>query len=956
MSRVGSETLSVLEALHHQLRAHFQALRRIRDESVGKKPLFALEHGLTAGEVATLTRAVREFVSSGRRLPESTWLPFVVYAAEIGYRYAGDEYWQTFEEETPGWEAEDRYYIRRKFQGFAAEFEGAVPAGAWARHFSIISWPITHAVLPTDLQRQLARLLYEFRFGLTSDLLLHSEELGKTLAARAWHASSRFQNFAQNTDLLGQVAAALLLPTDEKSPYLLQSSLERIVEDLSRERQARSWLSDAKRRVVQIRTRGFLPREGGARPSSSGGQTRQGTTDPELNVELNPDGWRLTIRLPDLSAISERLPGLHEELSRLRCRVAGVDGPPLARGRVLYPGQTVRLDHWPDPHQPLLQLENGSAEANNLLLDQCTLPVEPWLYRVNGSVGREIRGNFVRPGHDYLLVTGRELDGPLPAWITPVQCLTRGAHAHLVTAPDAFDAEALSSLRAIGVGSATDVELWPAGLVPSLWDGEGSIEWAVGDMPLVGIASTRRIGKAVLTVDGVPEPLDWPPEAHNIFVRIGDLEVGSHEIHVSLLPEEDGDAVTEGRIAATIRAPSVGTQKGSMREGLALMSYPPAASLSEIWDGRASLEVRGPSGVSVRVECALLGQGDRLLTRQAFSTPLPLDPTRWLDVFTRNFRRLNDVENSYDDAETCVISVSHPMLGRRDLRCEREFTHLRWSIGRRHGAYLARLINNTEEDVRRVDLFSFETPADLTELLLEDDHSVSAPDGGLLRATAGGSEASIILPPQVRDLSDLHRTDVHPQIQTGPRSAESVRKVVDLAALWTAATLPANPFAERLQRTVIQGITARLGGLIGGGYWWQVEFEALQSDDLHRHRLISAIGQHEWQQSLASDLIDEATHLSALVPEKRCSVFADLVRKHVIGVRDFGSPGFAEGLLRLASSPGSMTEVPAEELLNLINRILATPILFRAARMLVLSVHCMVDEDAGNFYRGWAWL
>lgn len=662
MNRVGSETVAILEALHEQLRAHFQALRRIRDESVGKRPLFALEHGLIAGELATLTRAVRDFVSTGRRLPESKWLPFVVYAAEIGYRYVGDEYWQTFEAETPGWEGDDRYYIRRKFQAFSAEFGGAVPAGAWARHFSIICWPITHAVLPTDLQRQLARLVYEFRFGLTSELLLQPEELGRTLAARAWHTSSRFQNFAQNTDLLGQVATALLLPTDENSPYLQQSTLERIVGDLSRERQARSWLSDAKSRVVQIRTRGFLPREAGARRQGSAPQTSQVRTDPELLVELSPEGWRLMIRLPDMSALSERLPGVHEELSRLRCRVAGIDGPPLARGRVLYPGQTVRLDYLPDLHQPLLQLENGSTEANNLLLDQCTLPAEPWLYRLNGSLGREIRGNLVRPGLDYLLVTTRELEGPLPPWAAPVECLTEGAHAHLLRAPDAFDDEILSSLRQIGVGSATDIELWPAGLVPALWDGEGSIEWSVGDIPIVGIASTRRIGQGVLTVDGVPDLLSWPPESQTMFVRLGALEVGSHEIHVSLLPEQDGDPVTEGRIAATIRPPSVGTQKGSMREGLALMSYPPAASLSEIWDGRASLEVRGPSGVSVRVECALLGQGDRLLTRHAFSTPLPLDPTKWLDSFTRNFRRLNDVEDNFDAAEACAISVSHPML------------------------------------------------------------------------------------------------------------------------------------------------------------------------------------------------------------------------------------------------------------------------------------------------------
>jgi hypothetical protein len=36
----------------------------------------------------------------------------VVYAAEIGYNYAGEEYWQTFASSTPGWaESGNHQYI-----------------------------------------------------------------------------------------------------------------------------------------------------------------------------------------------------------------------------------------------------------------------------------------------------------------------------------------------------------------------------------------------------------------------------------------------------------------------------------------------------------------------------------------------------------------------------------------------------------------------------------------------------------------------------------------------------------------------------------------------------------------------------------------------------------------------------------------------------------------------------
>ena len=180
-----------LRVLHQRLEAHFHALRDHRDTSGHGAPIFALEHGLSEAELALVKAEVCSAVRR-RHLPRESWLPVVIYATEVGYDYCGDEYWQTFESNTPGWaEFGDRHYIRRSFREFKRLFGGAEPTGAWARHFSIICWPITHAVLPTDLQRQLARLLFEYRRALTSDLLAHPTALGTQLAARSWHYSSR---------------------------------------------------------------------------------------------------------------------------------------------------------------------------------------------------------------------------------------------------------------------------------------------------------------------------------------------------------------------------------------------------------------------------------------------------------------------------------------------------------------------------------------------------------------------------------------------------------------------------------------------------------------------------------------------------------------------------------------------------------------------------------------------
>ena len=179
-------TTTTIGEWHSQLHDHFSRLRAVRDSFRPDSPVFALEHGLDLEEeLPALKDAVRAAVAGGR-LPSHAGLPLVVYAAEIGYRYQGDEYWPVFEEETPGWQrrgAAGRRNIRTKYEVFATTFGGARPSGAWARWFKNIAWPITHAVLPADLQRHLARLLSDYRHEFTAELLDDHDALGERIAA-----------------------------------------------------------------------------------------------------------------------------------------------------------------------------------------------------------------------------------------------------------------------------------------------------------------------------------------------------------------------------------------------------------------------------------------------------------------------------------------------------------------------------------------------------------------------------------------------------------------------------------------------------------------------------------------------------------------------------------------------------------------------------------------------------
>lgn len=944
--------------LHERLEAHFSGLRD-RRKPIGA-PIFALEHGLSDPELALLKEHVTSAIRYGR-IPRDVWLPLVVYATEVGYDYSGDEYWQTFESWTPGWaEHGDRLYIRERFREFKNAFGGAEPTGAWARHFSIICWPITHAVLPADLQRHLARLLFEYRRALTSDLLADPEELGRHLAARSWQTSSRFQNFAQNTPLLGRVAAALLVGDDEQSPYLLDSTLERIVRDLSEEREARRWLRDAKSSAARVRTRGFRPggkpQRGHHRPGDDIQPVLLPAADPDLWLRQEPEGWTAYVELPDFSVLAQRFPEVADEFSHRRAQVAGVAGAPLARGRLLYPGQRLRLSEWPRADAPLVQLEGGSASTNSLLSDQCVLSPGPrWLFRLRDcGLAREVRGKDVRPGSAYILLTEAAIAVDLPPWVEETAAGTKGIRGYRLQVPDVLDASDLAALRRLSVGVVSDVEVRPAGLVPAHWDGEGRAEWLAGEQPVLAVSSTRAATKAIWTLDGDPHLISWPQGEHQIFIAFEDLDVGTYDLHIALPGPAEDDDVAEGGFEIRIRPPQTRPPSGSFREGLMILGTPANPTLTELWDGHAVVEVRGPADVDIQVEASLKDRSGTTLVQRRCQATLPVAAEEWARLFEGLLRQERTVQKVYDDAETCLIRVSHENLGTVALRCEREFAPLRWTAGRDADGPFLRLIDNTEGVDIRAQLFEFARPDRPCDAEVDERSCVRARAGGLVTAQGGGASAAMILPPTVRRLEDLQ---LRPHLSGSSRSAQGVIALIRLAGQWAAASLPSDPFAQHGRAKVLRAITGHIASLIGGHTWKSLERRIAEQDGgLDQAALEAAVGSKAHQRALARDVGRWVEGLSSVRPEERVASLATALAIHA---RDqtFRSedPRFAEFLLRLASAPESLSDWPSSELQAYVDRVLNAPLLLRAARFLVVAIDARDTSGASTPFGGWAW-
>src|SRR5664280_852304 len=177
---------------------HFGELAQLRRADGAKHPVFALEHGLGAEERQTLSVALQDWAQNYAPVEDHRLL-WTVYATEVGYDYKGEEYWQTFEDQTPGWlQWNDRDWIRHCFLHFERTYGGIRPQGAWAQHFSIICWPITHAILPVDLQRDLAFILYQLRHQFSADFFSSPLQVGRQISARSWSATPRFQYLAED--------------------------------------------------------------------------------------------------------------------------------------------------------------------------------------------------------------------------------------------------------------------------------------------------------------------------------------------------------------------------------------------------------------------------------------------------------------------------------------------------------------------------------------------------------------------------------------------------------------------------------------------------------------------------------------------------------------------------------------------------------------------------------------
>ena len=973
-----------------RLSQHFCELREARRASGVDRPIFALEHGLTPPEVETLANAVCKHVDGNAPSNEHA-LAWIAYAAEIGYRYSGDEYWQTFERETPGWTKHgDRYWIRDRYRNFARELGGAVPRGAWAKHFSIICWPITHAILPCDLQRQLARILYELRHSFSADVLESPSKLGELVAARSFSANSRFRNLTQDPQLVGQISAALLLQGKLGTAGLIHTmTLQRIGENLDEERRARTWLRRARQCAEErARIRGLAP--SGSRGLLEEGPREQARSKiAALGIEprlvLRPLGiagesWDVFLEISDLSQLLLRIPGAREVLTDSRCVVAGASGRPLARGRCLHGTQRIRLGRWPREDEVLLHFEQQDEQLNYLLDSECLLrPGPAWLFRIaSDGLAYESRSLRVRPGERYIIVRA---DGPVEPidQARPVELKCSEAYGAVIELPSSLDKNWEASLSRLGLRQAKTIEVWPAGLAAAAWDGEGYGEWLASERPCLGICADHPIAGLLVSMDtGSYSEVTSVPPGDTVFVQLPQLPGGLHTVHVHTRRffGEDPEALGDVDVVMRIREVQPSSPRVNPQGPLVVQVEPAVPTLEELWEGRIEISLRGPMGRQVQCRASLFGHDEETaaVSEQLPPIKLPVEAERWRQYFNTYFQK-TPASRAYDTARVCELEFTAKELGTFSIRCEREFTPLRWAVRRSQQEWIVRLLDDSgTANPPAIARLAFEEPC--IEEPLEPAATYSVPgSGSLYVARHSELTAAVIVPQVVHGINDLR---CFPRIHEVERSPEAVRRILSRARLWSQARLPGDLFSAMRRREVLQALTAHIFKLVGGKNWGDVE------ESVHLRR--AEIGELRRLVSKGSRVIDvgaelerDIEDLAAVPAAERVERFTALVRTARLlpsamaansktgnskvvqrskNRREDGTEWFCEFVLRLASDPAVIEHWAGDHLHEGLRHLFDASSLARVARFAVIAIDRHLGSSplgSRELYAGWGW-
>lgn len=816
--------------------SHFSQLRDERSNSAAHSAVYALEHGMDADQIIGFKRDVNEAVRLNGRPAHGHRLVWAVYAAEMGYEYSGEEYWATFSRQTSKWEDSNvnREYIRTSYRDFQSFYAGAEPRGRWANHFSIICWPITHAILPRDLQRELAHSLFRIRYDFSSALLADPAGLGSVIERDAeLVASSRFRQFAEDHLLVGQIASSLLLEESDRSrAHILPATLIRITDDLTKSRRSLEWLRDARQNASRVRT-ATRPSSASPRQSSSERSPleRSGRGPSDLGLEPRlilrqtaKDVWSAYLCLPNGQTLVRKMPDLRDVLSNQGCQVLGMRGARLARGRFVHKGQDIPLASWPDPNDVLFRFEGVSEDTNlQIAAAGCRLPARrQWLFKIlNDRRAEEIATQIVRPGQSYLLLRRENRTSDLPPSATTVGLRCEGVNAYRFAVPEVTPTFYQEMIRRAGIVLSEGLWVRPVGCLTLECDSDSTFEWILPNRPMIQIEADFEVSTIELTIMKFSGEVlsTFTDRTLPLFVDLGLLDSGEFRLEVKAHRHTSTRTISEAYIVRLIER-DMDEQAASIAAPFLVDVSPAKPSLEEIWDGKATINIYAPRETTADLRLQFWIGARKAPQSFARKTPLPCAEDTWAE-YLNIFKRDKHLRNACDAATKCVIGIDCGSLGHHELNLERQPSPIRWVSKEQNSGCQLRLEELDSQTTVTCFAYPFARPMEVKPLTRDPRTEFRVTSGSLFVAeTNQFDRAAVIAAPPIRSLSELKET---PNIPALPRQESSIRQLLNVHHLWSTARIVGDASAFDRREGVINGLMNELVRLLCGDAWAKLE-------------------------------------------------------------------------------------------------------------------------------------
>lgn len=932
--------------------------------------VFALEHGLDSTQREELKHSIHKHLRSAKP-DEKYWLPWVVYAAEIGYEFDGHEYWQSFENKTPDWRNKgNRHFIRDGFRNFVQSFGGYRPSGIWANHFNIISYPITHSILPKDLQYQLARVLFNIRSYISRALIQSPQLLGKKISENCYYETKRFQQFAQNHDLIGLIAREILT-IDEKGSdnFILLPTFRRIIEDLRETSEARNWLDETK---FEIKSRAYTKGRSGK------------ILKPQLILRRIADcKWNLFIEIPDFEPVAEISEEIENFLAPARPFLIGnIGGKRLARGRLIKHGSFLEaLEFVPNNNQELLNFRRDLPKAlENFFKKEFVINLPEYtVFSVQESgFAQQQESRIVHPEGKYIIMC-RE---PITANSLLNQLATSCSNIHLysLSSEKLTDAQHRESLEQLELEVETDFSLKPVGVSPINWDEGFRVEYLDGETPYFAIKINHPWNTIRIQLEDFDElEINNQTDSEYTYFSLPPLSTGLYKLSCSKKSDFDSHFQTLGELSIYVKDRTIWKPGTTSQNALLLLPDPPKPSFEQFFNGNVNFQIFSPE-TSVEVSLYLLSKqlnAPPLLKRSIVTENLP----RGIDEINKKINEIVEdakvLENS-EAAHFCRLEFKSEELGLIPFDFRREFNPVQWEV--KSDVSGKTILNLSEEafgdEETKIFHYKFDTP----DLFSEIDYDRYFPDyvapdnGGLFIASTPKQKKGMIVlktneKKSYKSFSDIGKDDdFTPNLQGYTRTKENLVKLIDLYCLWKTSRTVGSVFSKKDVQKVIDNFLFKIICLIDDNNWKKLEPQYCQNfnNKYTKELIIKAISP---KQSIQSELykltvfgLSTDELVKTLTGIYKSEITAEKIFKKSNSnslraiIKPLHQDWFVEFALRLCSHPETIKgwSQTDEKFQKGLEKMFAEPSLVRAARFISLNVG---NDYIGNikFHYKWDW-